>query len=69
MHQHPPPAPALTPPSRLPSPTTTPRPRLQGGGEPPGLDDAQRRLLTSEGRFLHQLLDNSTMDDYRLPIQ
>ncbi len=42
---------------------------MQGSGEPPGLDESQQRLLASEGRFLHQLLDNSTMDDYQLPIQ
>jgi TATA-binding protein-associated factor len=44
-------------------------PLAQGAGEPPGLDEAQRGLLASEGRFLQQLLDNSTMDDYQLPIK
>lgn len=41
----------------------------QGGGEPAGLDEAQRALLAREGRFLQQLLDNSALDDYSLPIK
>ncbi|KAL4458077.1 hypothetical protein ABPG75_012942 [Micractinium tetrahymenae] len=43
-------------------------PLAQGAEEPGGLDEAQRALLAREGRFLQQLLDNSTMDDYALPI-
>ncbi|KAI3435532.1 hypothetical protein D9Q98_001597 [Chlorella vulgaris] len=44
-------------------------PLAQGAGEPPGLDAEQRAVLAAEGRFLQQLLDNSAVDDYALPIE
>lgn len=41
----------------------------QGAAQPAGLDEEQRGLLAREGRFLQQLLDNSAVDDYPLPVQ
>lgn len=54
---------------QLASSTHPPTHCLQGAAEPPGLDDEQRRVLGSEGRLLLQLLDNSAMDDFQLPIK
>ena len=51
------------------SPHASAPPACQGAAEPAGLDEEQRRVLGSEGRLLLQLLDNSAMEDFQLPIK
>ena len=44
-------------------------PLAQGVPLPPGLDAEQQGTLEREGRFLQQLLDNSAVEDYALPVR
>ncbi len=41
----------------------------QGMDPPPGLTPAQLELWRKDGVFLAQLLDNSKVDDYHVPVQ